>query len=541
MFVTRFSPSTRPLFYCLAVLAFTGLILVLIHQNVESAVVSAQTHDEQTNAAPEAVFAGTGVGAIPDGGIFTGCGISTSAPLNVSFAVSGITAPLTDVRVSITGTHTYVGDLRVTLIAPSSAASSIVFSRTGAAAGGNGCGEDADFNGTYSFFDTAPASPTWWNAANIPDASTIPNGDYRTSAPGFAVGGGNNTLITPAFAGLSTAQINGTWTLRFEDLTPDDSGSISAASLTLVGSSGVPVPDALGDYDGDGTTDYAVLRNAGGINGQITWWISHNSTGIPRSQAWGIASDTFIPADFDGDGKDDIAVWRPGIQSAFYIIRSQTNTLDTINFGTQSDNPSVVGDYNNDGFDDVAVYRPGATPGAQSFFYVSYGGVLYRQAWGVNGDIPAPGDYDGDGRMDFAIQRGQSGLGVFYIRYTVAQPDTVTTFGLASDIVVPGNYDSDTKTDLAVITTNGSFMRWIYRPSAGGPDVADDWGLVATDYPVPGDYNGDGKADYAVWRPGATAGSLSTFYVMRPVTRHIETRQWGISEDAPVNLTFAHF
>src|SRR5215213_4259957 len=131
MFVTRFSPLTRPLFYCLAVLAVTGLVLVLINKNLNSAVVSAQTPEEQTTASPEAVFAGTGVGAIPDGDIFTGCGLSTSPPLNVSFAVSGITAPLTDVRVSITGTHTFTGDMRVTLIAPGSAASSIVFSRTG--------------------------------------------------------------------------------------------------------------------------------------------------------------------------------------------------------------------------------------------------------------------------------------------------------------------------------------------------------------------------------------------------------------------------
>jgi hypothetical protein len=302
------------------------------------------------------------------------------------------------------------------------------------------------------------------------------------------------------------------------------------------------VPDALGDYDADGTTDYAVIR--GGANGptaQTTWFISHNSTAIPRSQAWGNASDTYIPADYDGDQKDDIAVWRPGIQSSFLIIQSSNNTLKSVEFGSSSDNASVVGDYNADGTDDLAVYRQGATAGAQSFFFVSYGGVLYTQAWGLNGDIPAPGDYDGDNRMDFAVQRAEGANGVFYIRYTAPQADTVTTFGLAADMVVPGNYDGDTKTDLAVITLNGSFFRWIYRPSAGGADVADDWGIAATDYPVPGDYNGDGKADYAVWRPGATPAALSTFFVMRPVTRNIDTRQWGLGEDIPVNLTFAHF
>jgi hypothetical protein len=117
----------------------------------------------------------------------------------------------------------------------------------------------------------------------------------------------------------------------------------------------------------------------------------------------------------------------------------------------------------------------------------------------------------------------------------------VITFGLANDIVVPGYYDSDNKTDLAVINDVGGFFKWTYRPSGGGPDVVDEWGIAATDLPVPGDYNGDGKNDYAVYRPGAAAGDLSTFYVMTPITRQINTRQWGLGSDMPVNFTFAHF
>jgi hypothetical protein len=171
-----------------------------------------------------------------------------------------------------------------------------------------------------------------------------------------------------------------------------------------------------------------------------------------------------------------------------------------------------------------------------------YGGTVYSQPWGLNGDVPAPGDYDGDGLMDYAVQRSQGGSGVFYIRYAAPKADTVTTFGLGSDMIVPGDYDGDLKTDLAVVRTNGGgFFNWIYRPSGGGPDVTDEWGVASVDYPVPGDYNADGKADYAVWRPGATANDFSTFWVMRPVTRVIETRQWGLGQDIPVNLTFAHF
>ena len=476
---------------------------------------------------------------------------SVASPYPSSINVTGMTGNIANtagsVKVTINGfTHTCVSDVVIALVGPGGQAY-MLQGRGGFCQGMN--------NVTYTFSDTGAGrltdpiwgpgtyKPTDWSQGPVnfpaPGPSTYanPGPDPAGAATFSSVYGGTNP--------------NGTWNLYVIDLFNDDGGSIAGGWSIDITTAGAPTPtptpctavaDAQGDYDCDGTTDYAVVRNAGGIGGQITWYISHNSTGIPRTQTWGFGNDAFVPADYDGDKKDDIAIWRPGVQSAFYIIQSQTNTIRSVEFGTNNDNPSVVGDYNGDGVDDLAVYRQGSSAGAQSFFYVSYGGVTFRQAWGLNGDIPAPGDYDGDNRMDFVVQRGQGGNGVFYIRYTAPRADTVTTFGLANDIIVPGYYDADAKTDLAVIRENsGGFFEWTYRPSAGGPDVVDQWGIAATDLPVPGDYNGDGKNDYAVWRPGATAGSQSTFYVMRPVTRNIDTRPWGLSEDSPVNLTFAHF
>lgn len=194
---------------------------------------------------PSAVFpanAGS-LGAVPDcapapctgGGNYT---VATNPGLSVTFDVAGMTAPLTEVGLSATGSHTWVGDLRYTLTSPGGTASQIIFSHTGSTTP-TGFGSLSDFGGPYFFSDTAPAAPTWWGAAAT---SPVPPGSYRASTPGGVVGGGANTTITPAFAGLNAAQINGQWTLRVQDGGAGDTGPITAASLTLLAGAGTPTP-----------------------------------------------------------------------------------------------------------------------------------------------------------------------------------------------------------------------------------------------------------------------------------------------------------
>ncbi len=303
-----------------------------------------------------------------------------------------------------------------------------------------------------------------------------------------------------------------------------------------------PANDAPLDINGDGKSDYVVVRNAGGTGGQLTWrtifsdGFPANSTAMPTSPTdWGIASDQIVPLDADGDGKDDFAVWRPGTNGVFYIVRSATNTLFTEQFGTTGDDATVVGDYDGDNKDDLAVYRSGATPADPStWFWRSIGsppGVQSVQ-WGQGGDFPAPGDYDGDHKYDFVVQRADSNgvNGRFWIR-TAAGVLSSTWFGLKNDVIVPGDYDGDGKTDIAVARDDGGVIRWDFEPSgtAGITVVSDTWGVSATDIITQGDYDGDGKTDYAVWRPG----SPGRFFVMTVGTRVIGIQPWGQTGDVP--------
>ena len=174
-------------------------------------------------------FSGINLGAIPD---------NDPAGRDVTFAVSGATSPLADVRVSITLAHTFVGDLEVELVSPGGVARRVIFARTGRnATGGNG---GNDLGDTYVFSDRGR---DWW-AAVAAITGVVPGGEFRASTTATTLTplktGGCTVPITFAFATLAPVDINGTWTLHIADRAAADTGAISAARLRLI-----PTNDAI--------------------------------------------------------------------------------------------------------------------------------------------------------------------------------------------------------------------------------------------------------------------------------------------------------
>ena len=188
------------------------------------------------NATLAQTFNGTGTGPIPDA---TTSG-TFGAPLDVSLAVSGISGNISNISLSTTLTHTWIGDLEVVLappgVTPGNAGSFVIYSRVGATTA-SAPGDSSDLNGAYVFANAASAN-IWTAADAVGDAVVVPAASYRTVVPAPSTIPAAATDFTAAFSGLTPAQINGTWTLRLRDRGVADIGSVSAAALTLTAGGG---------------------------------------------------------------------------------------------------------------------------------------------------------------------------------------------------------------------------------------------------------------------------------------------------------------
>ncbi|MDQ3132458.1 MAG: VCBS repeat-containing protein [Acidobacteriota bacterium] len=354
------------------------------------------------------------------------------------------------------------------------------------------------------------------------------------------------TQYTVTISGLSAAT-NGRLAFRYfvesGGFSGDNSYQIGIDTFAYTPTTGGTPRDAPVDFNGDGKTDYAVYRNlTGATNGQLRWFYNLNVPNSPTvALDWGLATDTVITEDFDGDLKDDIAVWRPGVPTvaAFYILNSQTNTARVEAFGQTGDDPTVVGDYSGDGKADLAVYRAGANAGAQSiwFYRSTPNGATVFTPWGLGNDFPSPGDYDGDGRNDFVVQRanGDGQKSAFWTRLATGVVLPVQPFAQIIDSLVPGDYDGDGKTDYASVRDANGTYNWYWRRSSDGVVVGGiPFGASATDDLTQGDYDGDGRTDIAVWRNNgqfiwrSTATGAVTFFRL------------GASTDFPVAFFNVH-
>ncbi len=275
-------------------------------------------------------------------------------------------------------------------------------------------------------------------------------------------------------------------------------------------------PSAPYDFDGDGKTDIAIFRP-----GVAEWWINRSSNGTTFAAQFGATTDKLAPGDYTGDGKADIAIWRPS-SGEWFILRSEDSSYFSFPFGTNGDTP-MPADYDSDGKVDAAVFRASS---ATWFIRRSFDGGTTIEGFGLNGDVPVVADYDGDGKADIAIYRPS--LGQWWVKHSSAGVIALT-FGTSSDKPVQGDYTGDEKADVAF--WRPSTGEWYILRSQDFSYYSQPFGTTG-DVPSPGDYDGDGKFDPTVFRP-----SNSIWFSQRSTAGTL-IQQFGSSGDAPVPSAF---
>ena len=344
------------------------------------------------------------------------------------------------------------------------------------------------------------------NYATINGTATPPT-DYQAASGTLAFAPGETVkTVTITVNGDTTVEPNETFTVNL-------SGAANAGIATVQGTGTIRNDDGTAavrtrfDYDGDGRADVSLFRPANG-----NWYILPSQTNAFYGFPFGQAGDQIAPADYDADGKTDVAVFRDTVPGAgnfayFYILNSSDNSFRAVQFGATGDVP-VAGDWDGDGRGDFAVYRQATAAGGQSFFYYrpsSQPGVDFNTLpLGTFGDKPLLGDFDADGRLDPAVFRPASATWII-LRSSVNQI-TQTNFGVSTDIPVPADYDGDGAANIAVFRPSNGFWYTSQNPQTNFGAV--QFG-AAGDAPVPADYDGDGRADVAVFRPSNGAWFLN--------------------------------
>jgi uncharacterized delta-60 repeat protein len=271
------------------------------------------------------------------------------------------------------------------------------------------------------------------------------------------------------------------------------------------------------DFENDGKDNLAVYRPSEGI------WHNLDSRNNNYSAAqWGISSDKLAPADYDGDGKTDRSIFRDG---TWYISQSSNGQARIVNFGLAGDLPRP-GDFDGDGLADISVFRPSS---GTWYRLNSSNGAFAAVQFGTNGDVPMLGDYDSDGKTDFAVFRPSNA--VWYVFRSSDNQVQVDAFGSNGDIPLNGDFNGDSRADFAVFRPSNRTW-YIARPS-GAPGQnfdATEFGL-STDVPVAADYDNDGKTDLAVYRNGS-------WWIQRSGTSDVINTQFGLSGDKPIPAAY---
>ena len=257
---------------------------------------------------------------------------------------------------------------------------------------------------------------------------------------------------------------------------------------------------------------------------------------------WNFDASKSAKGDFDGDGRDDIAVvygYKTERDVLIYVFKGQSNGTFAApvkwwqagagNWDWEG-SKLTAGDYNNDGKDDLAIMYGYKTERDVIVFVFKSAGNKFntptnwfqagRNNWDWDGSKLVTGDFNGDGKDDLAVLYGyQTERDVIAFVFTstgskFSSPRSWFHAGRnnwdwAGSKLEAGDFNGDGKDDLVILygyQTERDVIAFVFTSKGGSfSSPRNNWqaGRGNWDWAgsklVPGDYNGDGKDDLAIF------------------------------------------
>jgi hypothetical protein len=199
---------------------------------------------------------------------------------------------------------------------------------------------------------------------------------------------------------------------------------------------------------------------------------------------------------FIGGGPDTTGVFRPSNGLLFLKNKNDTGFADyALNYGLPGDYP-VVGDWDGDGDVTIGIYRNG-------FFFLKNANILGFAdivfPFGSPGDQPIAGDWNGDGVDTIGVFR----IGTFFLRNSNSEGPPDISFGLGNpgDVGIAGDWNGDGLDSTGVFRPSNGIIFLKDTNDTGFANYALNYGLPG-DQPVVGDWDGNGTTTIGIYRNG---------------------------------------
>ncbi len=381
------------------------------------------------------------------------------------------------------------------------------------------------------FFSVAPNQGNWvglglaWSPAAGGDPESVAVGDFN--------GDGKLDLAVASYMNNTVSIFLG-----------DGKGNFTLASSLVTGTA--PDAIAVGDFNGDGKLDLAVANSGGNAQGAISILLGDGMGNFTQVSSGNVSNPVAVAVgDFNGDGKSDLAVVNPWFRTVSILLGDGTGNF------TLASSPRVglvpwsiaVGDFNGDGRLDLAVANGACNDcvGTVSILLGDGTGNFTLTSSPVIGDRPesiAAADFNGDGNLDLAVADSNSGTVSILLGDGTGNFTVGSSPGLycGTDSVAVGDFNGDGIPDLAIGAPCDVYegVAFILLGDGTGnfavASAASTGGLWPWSVAV-GDFNGDGKPDVVV--TNLNSGTISILLQdipaagMSPASLSFETQLVG--------------